>query len=126
MELRPKLQLIAATQIVSIAMTVAIMVLGWAMALSESQVQSVGGTLTTLLIVLGAIGHFQARRDQFYAGLVAAIGVVAPVFAYVGGALRQVITYHVVVAVFHGLIVWSLVLRSRQAAQETTPSGDGD
>ena len=126
MELRPKLQLIAATQIVSIAMTIAIMVMGWSMDLSESQVQSIGGTLTTLLIVLGAISHFQARRDQFYGGLVAAIGVVPPVFAYVGGSLRQVITYHVVVAIFHGLIVWSLVLRGRAAAQETPPSGDGD
>ena len=61
--------------------------------------------------------HFQAKKGSVHAGLLAALGVFAPLFAYLSGPIRQIVGYHIVVLGVHCFVLWNLA----KPEQERSP-----
>jgi len=103
-----QIRFIIIVNVVSIAISLAIRTQGWTLDLTEKQVEDYGGTLTMLLLVVGVISHIRARfKGPVHPGLIALMGAVPPAFAYLGGPVRYLITYHALAAMIHGFIVWN-------------------
>ncbi len=113
----PYLGLVIGVQLASIALTACIYALDLQMNLAANRVEALGGNITIALFVLIAISHLQSRKGSCHPGLVAILGVAAPTYAYIGGGLRYVLTYHDVALAAHLFILRGLA--KAQMAEDT-------
>ena len=120
MNLKNIMILITATQVISIAMTVAIVICDWSYLLGEERVETIGGTMTLLLLVLGIATHVQAKKGTVFPAMIAALGLFGPIYSCLGGSLRHVLGYHAVSLGVCAFVAWNLNQRARSATQ----SGD--
>ena len=111
--------LITATQVVSIALTIAILVFDWSYRLDEEQVQTIGGTMTLLLLAVGIATHLQAKKGQIIPAMIAALGLFGPIYACLGGTLRHVLGYHAVSLGICAFVAWNF-----KKLAEADTSGD--
>jgi len=96
MTLKNVLVLIVATQVVSAGLSVAILIFEWSYQLDQAQIESLGGTLTLILLAGGIAAHIQAKKGKTLPALIAVLGLFGPTSACLGGPLRHILTYHAV------------------------------
>ena len=118
----PEIRLILAVQAVSLFMTVAVVLLDLSRNMESSKAEAYGGTLTMLIIMLGLITHLESRKGRVSAALVALIAIAAPVYAYIGGTMRHVYSYHGIVLAVHLFVIWNL---NKYRHKQTNPGNGG-
>ena len=109
--------LVLGTNLFSMGTTAAILSFDLGLGLDLKHAQSIGGSMTLLLILFGIAAHLQARRGRLARGFVAAIGVPGPVYAGLSGPLLQVFGYHFATLGIHAFILYNL----RRLEKSETP-----
>ena len=117
-------KLILTAQVLSIAATVLITTLGVGPQLLPARVESLGGTLSTLLIMLGIICHIGVKRGTPHAGLLVLLCCFGPVYAYIGGIPRYVFGFHAVALGFHVLVLKVMADKARSEAERAAENPD--
>lgn len=68
----------------------------WNLGLSAEDVNTLGQTLTMVLLAIGIFAFMGARKGVLGVGPLFLLGMAAPVYALLGGITRIIITYHAV------------------------------
>jgi hypothetical protein len=118
MNLRNVLVLIVATQLVSAGLTAAVFVYGWSYQLDQEQVESIGGTMTLLLLGVGIFAHLQAKKGTIVPAMIAVLGLFGPTYACLGGPVRHVLGYHAVSLGVCAFVAWNY--KKRELAKRNT------
>ncbi len=108
MKLKTRLLWMLLFQLASISFSLMLILSGSVMVLDGDRTEALGGSITMALILLGLICHFQSKKNKVRLGLLAVMGLAAPLFAFLNGPLRQVIGYHVIVLGLYGFVTYNL------------------
>ena len=110
------LKTMAAIQVVAILASLVILLSHLQLDWGEEKVLAYGETLSSILLVTGLIGFFQARKGKSHLWILLVAAAIGPLYTLISGPLQQIITYHVICLLAYGLIIRNLM----KAAQEQT------
>ncbi len=116
--------LVIVVQIISMGVTGIILTMDLSLNMTGQDLESIGGTITTIFMVLGVVIHIQSMRGTPRPELMALLGIFAPVYAYIAGPVRHTFGFMVIGLGFHLFVLWNM--RKRQRLAEANEEGGGE
>lgn len=119
MKLKTLLPWMLLFQCASIVLSLLVLHSGRTIVLEADRTDTLGGSITMVLILLGLICHFQSKKGRVRLEMLAVMGLTAPLFALINGPPRQVIGYHVIVLGIYGFLLWNFWRGAKSQSPET-------
>jgi len=119
--MKPAFALILKTNLIAAGATIGIRSFAFDFGLAPDHVQSIGGSMTLLMLFFGIATYLQARQGLLARGFIIGIAVPGPIYALLPGPYAQVVSYHIVSLGIHTFILLKLRRQEKEKGETQNP-----